>query len=256
MNINEVYEKLCHEGITKSGEQVKVSSGLFKEDDLLLVSPGATELYFKVDKQGLFEILDIILPQISNLSHDNGYSYMINLFTIVNNEIDNYFGHHNQAEREKHYLLNGVALEEDVRVCSMSQIKGAGIAMCAEKASLSNNIFLILHELGLFEYKVNYLNCILALEGDAPGGHAFLEFDRVTPNGTKHLIYDVTIPEKILIDGDYHNYAAIYSLNDEEYESFLEGGSFDNKFILADKYQLKEKREYKGFSKEEDKKLQ
>lgn len=45
-------------------------------------------------------------------------------------------------------------------------------------------------------------------------------------------------------------YMTIYSLTDEEYQSFLNGIPFDNsKFMISNYLQTKETRKYQGFSK-------
>lgn len=45
-------------------------------------------------------------------------------------------------------------------------------------------------------------------------------------------------------------YMTIYSLTDEEYQSFLNGIPFDNsKFMMSNYLQTKETRKYQGFSK-------
>ena len=96
-----------------------------------------------------------------------------------------------------------------------------------------------------------YLNAITTLNNGIPEGHAFLEFDRIDTTGKViHIIYDVTNPEIVLLNGEEYFYPAIYSLSDDEYKSFMEGNSFDSsKFIMANYFQQKENRTYRGFSK-------
>lgn len=89
------------------------------------------------------------------------------------------------------------------------------------------------------------------MNNERPEGHAFLEFSRVNTKGeTIHIVYDVTNPEIVLSNGQEYFYPAIYSLTDEEYQSFLNGIPFDNsKFMMSNYLQTKETRKYQGFSK-------
>lgn len=252
MNNNEVYEKLSIQGANNYGDSVKVRDGIFTEEDLITLMSGNSELYFKIDKQGLFDIINIILSKISQLPQKDTFIHMVDIFYLLQNEINNYYGTSRQENRISFYMRNGQKTDdEDVRICSMSQIKGIGIAKCAEKAALANNILLMLNSMGLFDYKVKYLNAITTLNNGIPEGHAFLEFDRIDTKGKIiHIIYDVTNPEIVLLNGEEYFYPAIYSLSDDEYKSFMEGNSFDNsKFIMANYFQQKENRTYRGFSK-------
>lgn len=255
MNIEELYEELSAQGSSTSGESVIIRSGIFTDNDLINVFSGGSELYFRIDKEGLFEILNNILSKISELPPKDDYNHMIDIFNILNNEISNYFGSSNQEQRNWFYMNNGERTDDEyVRICSMSQIKGMGIAQCAEKASLANNILLLLNKMGLFDYKINYMNAITALDNRPPEGHAILEFDRINSRGEViHIIYDVTNPEVFMINGEECYYPALYALSNEEYESFLNGERFDNsKFIMSEYYQTIDTRYYCGFSKSLD----
>ena len=252
MNISEAYDRLLAQGINKTGEDVTISTGLFSEEDLIKVFTGLSELYFKIDKQGLLEIMNIILPKISQLPEKDGYNHMIDILYLLENEINNYYGRTKLDSRLSFYMKNGQRTDnENVRICSMSQIKGLGIAECVEKAALANNILSMLYSMGLFNYRVNYLNAIVTFDNETPDGHAFLEFNRTNSNGKIiHIIYDVTNPETVLFNDDEYSYPAVYILSDEEYKSFMDGKPFDNsKFAMAEYYQTKGNRIYSGFSK-------
>ena len=255
MNINEIYDNLSARGVNNTGDSVKVRTGMFTESELINVFSGGSELYLTIDKDGLIEFMNTIVSKISQLPPKDGFNHMIDIFNLLQSEINQYYGTTEQENRLTFYMNNGIKTDdEDVRICSMSQIKGKGIAKCAEKAALANNVLLMLNNMGLFDYQVNYLNAITLLNNGTPEGHAFLEFDRVNTKGeTIHIIYDVTNPEIVLSNGGEYKYPAIYSLSNDEYELFLNGGSFDNsKFIMANYYQTKETRKYQGFSKSKE----
>lgn len=252
MSINETYDNLSARGVNNAEDSVKIRTGMFAESDLINVFSGGSELYLSIDKDGLIDFMNTIVPKISQLSPKDGFNHMIDIFNLLQSEINQYYGTTEQENRLTFYMNNGTKTEdEDVRICSMSQIKGKGIAKCAEKASLANNVLLMLNSMGLFDYQVNYLNALTTLNNGTPEGHAFLEFSRVNAKGeTIHIVYDVTNPEIVLSNGQEYFYPAIYSLTDEEYQSFLSGISFDNsKFMMANYLQTKETRKYQGFSK-------
>lgn len=255
MNINETYDNLSARGVNNAGDSVKIRTGMFTESDLINVFSGGNELYLSIDKDGLIDFMNTIVPKISQLPPKDGFNHMVDIFNLLQSEINRYYGTTEQENRLTFYMNNGIKTDdEDVRICSMSQIKGKGIAKCAEKASLANNVLLMLNSMGLFDYQVNYLNALTTLNNGTPEGHAFLEFSRVNTKGeTIHIVYDVTNPEIVLSKGQEYFYPAIYSLTDEEYQSFLSGIPFDNsKFMMANYLQTKETRRYQGFSKSKD----
>lgn len=255
MNINETYDNLSARGVNNAGNSVKIRTGMFTESDLINVFSGGNELYLSIDKDGLIDFMNTIVPKISQLPPKDGFNHMVDIFNLLQSEINRYYGTTEQENRLTFYMNNGIKTDDDdVRICSMSQIKGKGIAKCAEKASLANNVLLMLNSMGLFDYQVNYLNALTTLDNGTPEGHAFLEFSRVNTKGeTIHIVYDVTNPEIVLSKGQEYFYPAIYSLTDEEYQSFLSGIPFDNsKFMMANYLQIKETRKYQGFSKSKD----
>ena len=252
MNIEKIYDNLSARSVINSGNSVKIKTGMFTESDLINVFSGVNELYLRIDKDGLTEFMNTLLPKIFQLPPKDEFNHMMDIFNLLQSEINQYYGTTEQENRLTFYINNGIKTnDEDVRICSMSQIKGKGIAKCAEKASLANNVLLILNSMGLFDYQVNYLNALTTMSNGLPEGHAFLEFSRINAKGKiTHIVYDVTNPEIVLLNGKEYFYPAIYSLTDEEYQSFLNGIPFDNsKFMMSNYLQTKEIRKYRGFSK-------
>ena len=253
MNIDEVYNSLVEKGAVDNKDSVKIRTGFFDENDLIEVFVGDSELYFKIDKESLIELVNTLIPKINWLPESDSYNYMYNVLYLVQKEIDNYFGYGNQDKRSSYYMLNG-SINEYNYICSMGQLKDEGIAKCAEKASVANNVLLILKEMKLFDYEVSYVKSLLKFD-DMPvaEGHAFLEFNRVNSSGNIiHIIFDVTNPEKLIENGKEKKRLALYLLKDDEYNDFLNGGSFDSsKFIDINNCVQIERRVYSGFSKEE-----
>lgn len=254
--MEECYNTLVEKGYENYNSSVNIRSGIFSENDFVSLFNGAFDLSFQIDREGLFDLLNKIIDKQKNIKLENSYNYMIDLFNLVQNEINDYFGTGNLEKRLSFYMLNGKinSNNEDERICTLSQIKGKGIAKCAEKASVANNILLMLHKMSLFDYEVNYLNSLLSINSSFPDGHAYLEFSRVKNNGEKvHIIYDITNPEIVIYNGQDYAYPALYQLDENEFYSFINGGFFDNtKFIASQNFDLKEKRVYSGFKQEEN----
>lgn len=252
MDIDKIYEELAAQKQIKNGKIVKITDGFFGEDDLVNIGAGLIPaVFFKIDKDGLIDVLNELIPSIEQIDGESDFFKMINTLVKVQNGISNYYGkRNNQARIPKYYEISKGSYDDDAVVCTLSQLKGLGIAECAEKASLANNVLLILNKIGLFDYKVKYIESIVSIS-DIEEGHAYLEFDRVTTKGDNmHIIYDVTNPEKVkeVKSGELFYYPALYCLNDNEYEDFLMGEPIDNShFILAADYEPISKRSYSGY---------
>lgn len=246
MSFEELYNELSSKSLKQIGESVKITNGLFKEEDKIKVFEGLNELYFCIDKEGMKELLQNVVNKVKEIEKTNGFERMIDTFNIIQSEIGKYFGNTPQMTRMQYYMLHGKDIGEDSKLCSLSEIKGKGIAECAEKASVANNLLLSLNKLGLFPYEVSYMNSLVEMPNEK-GGHAFLSFPKINQLGEKSFImYDVTNPEIISWNDNFYNYPAIYSLSEEEYNLFLQGGSFDNSHFVAN-FPVKEKRIYSGF---------
>lgn len=258
-NLEEVYDKLKKTDIKSLKGSVTVSKGFFKEEDLIKIMNGGIDLYFNIDRESIISITKNVLEKfdINNYDNNKDFNYMIELLTKIQSEVNEFFGSAKE-NRLAYYCNNGriPSDDEDTRICSLSQIKGKGIAMCAEKASTVNNILLMLHEMDIFPYDTSYLNMIAQIGDELPGGHAILEFQRTNKNGEiTHLLYDITNPETVEYLGQKYTYPAIYTLRDEEYKDFIEfGKSFDNKskFIMSQWYKPTKDRVYSGFHRDEN----
>lgn len=247
MDYERLYNELSSREVKKMGDRVKIRSGLFKENDKIAVFEDGG-LYFSIDKNGIEELLSSIINRLNDIKSKDDFNKMIGLFNIIQSEMNRYFGIDDQLFREQFYVLNGKVDETEDKICSMSSIKGQGIAKCAEKASVANNILLLLNKMDLFPYEINYVNSLIEMQGEK-SGHAYLEFSRINSAGNRvHIIYDVTNPEVVLSGGKKYSYPAVYSLSEEKFELFLQGGSFDNScFIMNQIYPVTEKRVYSGF---------
>lgn len=253
MTYDELYASLVSKGVTKSGESVKIRNGFFSENDIVNIMSGGYDLGFQVDKVALGELLNSVINKCSQITTQNGFERMIAMFNVIQDEINAYFGTVKTVNREQYYMQNGKELTEDSRICSMSEIKQKGIAECAEKTSVANNLLLLLNQMNMFLYEVSYMNSIVNMPKET-GGHAYLGFSKTNKAGEKnYIIYDITNPEIVSYNGTDYLYPAVYSLSSSEYESFLNGIPFDNShFVMAQYYQPKEKRTYSGFSVEKD----
>ena len=107
MDIEEVYKKLSMQQINNYGDLVKVRSGMFTEEDLINVINGGNELYLRIDKQGLYDIVNIISTKISELPPKDEFNHMIDIFNLLQDEINNYYGISKLEDRLSFYIKNG-----------------------------------------------------------------------------------------------------------------------------------------------------
>lgn len=108
---------------------------------------------------------------------------------------------------------------------SVSEFKGRGMAVCAEKASTTENILTFMgYDSELFMSTNNRLNSPNVDEED---GHLFL----VISNENGHFVYDPTNPVVVSnSDGSFYNaFPANYGISDEQYMSLKDGGQVDVK---------------------------
>lgn len=85
MDIEEIYKNLSMQQINNYGDLVKVRTGMFTEKDLINVFNGGNELHLKIDKQGLFDIVNIISTKISELPPKDEFNHMIDIFNLLQN---------------------------------------------------------------------------------------------------------------------------------------------------------------------------
>lgn len=263
--LNEVYEKLIEKGIEKIDGPVKITKGMFSDRDLIPVvydnETGEVKGSFQIDKESMIEFMEKIMPEIEKIEFKNDYNYMSKLFDLLENEIQEYYGKsegpitkEEENEREVFYTVESRLKSGQKGVITMKNMKDKRLGMCVEKSSLANNALKMLHEMDAFDYDIEYLNSMCELEGEKPGDHAFLKFDRISNKGERiNIIYDISNKIKIEYNDQEIKDRGIYLLKDDEYEEFINGGSFDNsKYILSDTYKVLEKREYSAYNMEKE----
>lgn len=254
MDIEKIYDDLCQIEQLELKGPISQKKGLFKPNDLINVF--SHTYFFSIDKEGMTELLQNVINKINYNKEDvSSFNYVIKVINILQNELKSYFGTRNpEINRLGYYLKNGKTTDiEDEKVCSLSQLKGVGVAECAEKVSVANNVLLMLDKLRLFKEDIIYLNGLLNMDGITEG-HAFLCLSHINSKGDRiYLIYDVINPEIFEYNSEIIYYPALYKLTEEEYKDFINGKSFNNnKFILSNTYALKSERTYSGFQSEEN----
>lgn len=255
--INEIYEKLCAKKLEKNNTPIKTTQGFFTDEDQVRVFRGGFDLSFIIDKESFLEVADEVIERISLTQYDSmSYNYFKHVIDVVSNSVNSYYGLANVTGvgRESYYMLNGEfsPLDEDERVLHMRDLKGLGIAKCAEKTAVANNVFMLLNEIGLFNFKSTYLEGLLELDGQRSDGHAFIGLER--PDGA-HIIFDITNPVNVEYLEQAYTHPALYFLTQQEYEDFINGQECldNNKFLLKDNLPPLETRTYSGFSREREK---
>lgn len=254
MNIEKTYDELCQIEQLELKGLISQKKGIFKPNDLINVF--SHSYFFSIDKKGMIELLQNVINKINYNNEDiSSFNYVIKVLNILQNELNSYFGARNsEINRLVYYLKSGKSTDvEDEKVCSLSQLKGVGVAECAEKVSVANNVLLMLDKLGLFKEEIMYLNGLLNMDGITEG-HAFLCLSHMNSKSDRiYLIYDVINPEIVEYNSENFYYPALYNLTEEEYKDFINGKSFNNnKFILSNTYTIKSERTYSGFYSEEN----
>lgn len=254
MDIEKIYDELCQTEQLELKGPIMQKKGIFKPSDLINVF--SYTYFFSIDKEGMLELLQNVINKINYNNEDiSSFDYVIKVLKILQNELISYFGVRNlEINRLAYYLKSGKSSDvEDEKVCSLSQIKSVGVAECAEKVSVANNVLLMLDKLGLFKEDVIYLNGLLNMDGIMEG-HAFLGLSHINSKGDRiYLIYDVINPEIIEYNSEEFYHPALYLLTEEEYKAFINGEVFNNsKFILSNTYPLKSERIYSGFHQAEN----
>lgn len=255
--LNEIYEKLCDKKLEKNNTPIKTTQGFFTDEDQVRVFRGGFDLSFIIDKESFLEVADEVIERISLTQYDPmSYNYFKHVIDVVSNSVNSYYGYENITGKERlsYYIQKGKHSEfdEDERVLHMADLRGLGIAQCAEKAAVANDIFVVLNEMGLFDYKSTYLEGLLELDGQRSDGHAFIGLER--PNGA-HIIFDIINPVNVEYLEQAYTHPALYSLTQQEYESFINGQECldNNKFLLKDNLPPVKTRTYSGFSREREK---
>ena len=90
MSINETYDNLSARGVNNAEDSVKIRTGMFAESDLINVFSGGSELYLSIDKDGLIDFMNTIVPKISQLPPKDGFNHMIDIFNLLQSEINQY----------------------------------------------------------------------------------------------------------------------------------------------------------------------
>ncbi len=142
---------------------------------------------------------------------------------IIQHSLSKYFGNQigwadTESKNRQFYFEHSDSPES--KPISLSEIRGKGLAVCAEKAALAQNLVTFA---GLESHLV-MSNC--KLYGEKPELHAFNILK--TENG--YFIYDPTNPSITLNKNDNslkNSSAAIYKISDEDFEKIERGEEID-----------------------------
>ena len=144
-------------------------------------------------------------------------------FNAINRAVGKYFGNHygtknTEGMNQELYLDHTAADSDDI---NLSELKGKNLAVCAEKATVAQNLLTFM---GIESTLIFSSNCRLT-EGEPTTGHAYPIFR--TEKGI--FIYDPTNPIIALDTEEKVSsvYPAIYPINEEEYERLMSGGEVE-----------------------------
>lgn len=153
---------------------------------------------------------------------------IIEILTIINNEINNYFYSKeiNTESRERTYLNNVMHDEDGLDIgTKMSSIKGKNVAQCSEKSLGAYIILKSLYDEGKIKNKPSLVLSELRTEDTKSGHHAFLLLDEEEKEyPRKNFLFDIENPTLIEDSNKERSYTVgIYTLTLEEREKIIKG---------------------------------
>lgn len=174
---------------------------------------------FAMDDSALYSELFETIKKFREIDGWKEKELRIIMPEIIQHTISKYFGNEvatsgTENRNREFYLDHGD--DPDSKAVSLDELKGKGIAVCAEKAAAAQNLVTFA---GLESYLV-MAECNLSGERDENHAYNVLK----TENG--YFIYDPTNPKLILEKETNHlisSYAAIYKISDEDFTSIKLG---------------------------------
>jgi hypothetical protein len=143
------------------------------------------------------------------------------LMPAIQHAIGTYFGNHYATEhtemQNREFYIDHVSV--DSANVSLSELRGKGFAVCAEKAALAQNMLAFAG----MQTELILSNCQLI-----PGSEKELHtYNIISSDGSKHALYDPTNP--IFLNDEngklLSTQPSIHPLTDEQYQSLIRGES-------------------------------
>ena len=224
-NLCEVYDKL----IQKSQKKEIAShcsgnyNGIINPESEIMINR-QFGLTFKIDKEGMHDILKEIEKQINNLQKPEIWDYLISTSNIINFYFN---GKGNDEIRKNAYMK---AKKETL---TLSMIQGKNIGQCAERASVAQNCLVTLTNCGIIDNFNPRLVVSKMYEENGKGSqHAFLILENKNPN-KKSILFDIENKIHIKVNGKTAEVDGLYIITSSELERFNNGEAVQPKDVWS-----------------------
>ena len=196
-------------------------NGIITPDSSIITNP-MWETVFSIDAEGMKEILNNLESTIMNYT-DKQKNDLAWIAKAVDFIINNYFGGTGDAKNRK------IVYSQNDDHLKLSDIHGRSIGLCAERASVAQNCFEVLREIGILRSYIPYLTISRIINDGNINPHAFI----ILVNEQKcSWLFDIENDIKYLNrDGTPTQGLAFYQMSKEELERFKEGQSIQLKSI-------------------------
>ena len=226
-NFVEIYEKLVSKQEKRELESSNFSDKPIMYDGIITPESSVTiqpvfGIDFSIDKEGMIELLNDLEMRFNQHTDEQNKNLMWITYSVYSS-IEEYFGGHGEsAKRKNAYFRNNEHL-------TLSDIKNERIGLCAERASVAQNCFEVLREVGILKNYIPHLtNSHLTIEGNR-NPHSFIT---LVSEEKSSWIFDIENNIEYLDkDGNKTLGVALYKMSKEELEEFKQGHSLKLKSV-------------------------
>lgn len=229
MNFKEIYEKSLEnaqkEYIDSSNFSSKpqMTTGIISPESTICIQP-IFDIGFMLDKDGMSEIIEM-LENRWNMKTESEKKNLLNILTDIYSITEEYLGGHGDPNTRKSAYFQATD-----NCLNLSEIKGKNIGLCAERAAMGHQLFSILEKADITKYESFFTNSHMTVETREP--HAFIVLKH-KKDKEKQYLFDIENPLEYQRSEESEPQLgiALYTLTEEEYETFKEGKSISPKSI-------------------------
>ncbi len=233
MNLKEIYESCLKEANQKNvlydvmNIKPTVKEGIISSNSKVSLND-AFNANLIIDKESIFKIIDIF-EEIRKTESDNFKNELSVICIDIYKAIQSFLGSTSDMKNRMNEYLKGDVL--------LSSMEGKNVGACVEKASIAHQLFTILENAGILNYKSYFVESSIIIDSkDYP--HAFVILENNT-NNNKRILFDITNPIKLKKNDKVINSMGLYALLPDEFNSFMNGGKISpDNLYYSDGYRI------------------